>query len=404
MGEDEVSRPEAGLSARAMRAATSAPPPTQTPPAVPIYQTATFASEDAAELAGVLGGERQGYAYSRLDNPTAAAMAAAVAELEGAEAAFAFGSGMAAIHAALVSLLSAGDHIVATRAMYGSSHALLSGLLARFGVETTFVDPTDTDAVEAAFNPRTRVLYLETISNPTIVVADLRELIQRAHRSRIEVVVDNTFASPYLCRPIELGADLVVESCTKWIGGHSDVLAGTVAGSRARIDAVRQVEIDTGGIVSPFSAFLVLRGVETLAVRMERHCASALTLARYLWDTEGMGLVYYPGLPDHPQAQVAQRLLRAGGGMLAFDMGSRAAAAALLDALRIPERTASLGSIRTICVHPASTSHRQLDSAALAAGGIPEGLVRVSVGLEDVEDLIADLAAGLAAVRSAALA
>ncbi|MDQ3870092.1 MAG: PLP-dependent aspartate aminotransferase family protein, partial [Chloroflexota bacterium] len=320
--------------------------------------------------------------------------------LEGAEAGFGFGTGMAAVHAALVSAVRSGDQIVATRALYGSTQALLTRVLPRFGVETVFVDPTDPDAVVAAFTPRTRLLYLETISNPTIVVADLTELIERAHRGRIAVVVDNTFASPYLCRPAELGADLVVESCTKWLGGHSDVMAGTVSGSRERIDAVREIQTDTGGIVAPLNAFLVLRGIETLAVRMEAHCANALTLARFFESADEVIRVYYPGLVSHPQATVAQRQLRAGGGMLALELPSRAAAAALIDALAIPQRTASLGSVFTIAVHPASTSHRQLDDAALAAAGISPGLVRVSVGLEDVEDLIADFAAGLRAARS----
>ncbi len=400
MGERAGAR-ATGFGTRAIRAASTPPPVRQEANSVPVYQAVTFSSDDAAELGDILGDRRPGYAYSRIDNPTAAAMASAVAEIEGSEAGFAFGSGMAAIHAALVSLLGSGDHIVATRAIYGSSHRLLTHVLARFGVQTTFVDPTEPDALEAAFTPRTRVLYLETISNPTIVVADLPDLIQRAHRRGVVVVVDNTFASPYLCRPMELGADLVVESCTKWLGGHSDVLAGVVVGSRTLIDAVRAAATDTGGIVAPFSAFLVLRGIETLHVRMERHCANASALARSLEGDAGVRAVFYPGLASHPQASVAQRLLRAGGGMLAFDVGDRALAAALLDTLEIPPRTASLGSVHTIAVHPPSTTHRQLSEEQLEHAGIPPGLVRVSVGLEEADDLIEDFAAGLAAARSA---
>jgi cystathionine beta-lyase/cystathionine gamma-synthase len=388
-----------GFSTRAIHAATRSPRVRERPYTVPIYQTVTFATEDAEALGDVLNDRRAGYAYSRLDNPTAAAMGRAIAEIEGAEDGFAFGSGMAAIHAAAVSLVSAGDRIVASNALYGSTRALFTHVLGRFGVDTVFVDPTDLDAVRAALAPPTKVLYLETISNPTLVVADLGRLIEQAHRDGVPVVVDNTFASPYLCRPAELGADLVVESCTKWIGGHSDVLAGAVAGSRARVAAVRAVEIDTGGIVSPFSAFLVLRGLETLAVRMERHCATALALARELEANPGVTRVFYPGLASHPQAATAQRELRAGGGMLAFDLGTRDAAARLIDALTLAERTASLGATKTIATHPPSTSHRQLDDRALAQAGIPPGLVRVSVGLEDVEDLSADFAAALVAVR-----
>jgi methionine-gamma-lyase len=372
---------------------------TQQSTAVPIYQSATFAADDAAQLAE-LTTSGNGYTYSRLGNPTAAAMAAAIAELEGADAGFAFGSGMAAIHAALAASLRAGDRVVATRAIYGSTRQLLDRVFARFGVRTDYVDATDLVAVEAAL-AGARLLYVETIANPTTVVADVAALAERAHRAGAELIVDNTFASPYLCRPIELGADLVVASATKWLSGHSDVLAGAVVGSTSRMRDVREVEIDTGGIVAPFSAFLVLRGIATLAVRMDRHCDNALALARWLAAQEGGYPVVYPGLPDHPQAAVAQRQLRAGGGMLTLDVRSREAALAFIDALTIPEQTASLGSIRTLVVHPATTSHRQLDAAGLSEAGISEGLLRVSVGLEDVEDVIADFAVGLAAARSA---
>lgn len=398
---DDHDRPGYRFGTRAIRSASIPAPVHQVPTAVPIYQTATFSAEDSAELGDILGDRRPGYAYSRIDNPTAAAMAQAIADLEGAEAGFALGSGMAAIHAAVTSLVKAGDRIVSTRAVYGSTRTLFSRVMRRFGVHTDFVDPIDIAAVEAAIASGATLLYLETISNPTIVVADLERLIEMAHRHGAQVVVDNTFASPYLCRPIELGADLVVESATKWLGGHSDVVAGAVVGSRARIDAVGEIQTDIGGIVAPFSAFLVLRGIQTLHVRMDRHSQTALVLARYLEAQEGVKAVFYPGLPSHPQAHVAQRLLRAGGGMLALDLGQRDAASAFLDALRLPPRTASLGAVQTIAVHPPSTTHRQFDDAELAASGIPPGLVRVSVGLEDAEDLIADVAAGLAAARTA---
>ncbi|MDQ3552907.1 MAG: aminotransferase class I/II-fold pyridoxal phosphate-dependent enzyme [Chloroflexota bacterium] len=397
---DEHDRPGYRFGTRAIRAASIPVPVHQVPTAVPIYQTATFSADDSAELGDILGDRRPGYAYSRIDNPTAAAMADAIALLEGAEAGFALGSGMAAIHAAVTSLVKAGDRIVSTRAVYGSTRTLFAKVLRRFGVHTDFVDPVDLDAVEAALASGATLLYLETISNPTIVVGDLARLIELAHRHGVKVVVDNTFASPYLCRPIELGADLVVESATKWLGGHSDVVAGAVVGSRAAIDDVREMQTDMGGIVAPFSAFLVLRGIETLHVRMDRHSQTASAVARYLESQDGVRAVFYPGLPSHPQSHVAQRLLRAGGGMLALDLGERAAASAFLDALRLPPRTASLGAVQTIAVHPPSTTHRQFDDAELAASGIRPGLVRISVGLEDAEDLIADVAAGLAAARA----
>jgi cystathionine beta-lyase/cystathionine gamma-synthase len=312
---------------------------------------------------------------------------------------------MAAIHATLVSLVRAGDRIVSTRAVYGSTRSLMDTILARLGVSVLYVDPTDLDAVEAALAAApTRVLYTETIANPSIIVADLARLAELAHRHGATMVVDDTFASPYLCQPLELGADLVVESATKWLSGHSDVIAGVVAGRRGAIEAVRAVSIDTGGIVSPFSAFLVLRGLQTLHVRMDRHSQSALAVARSLEANAAVVSVVYPGLPSHPQAEVAQRQLRAGGGMLAIDLGTRAAAATFIDALRIPPVTATLGSVVTYAVHPPTATHRQLDDAQLRAAGIPAGLVRISVGLEDVDDLLADVDQALSASEAASLA
>jgi len=395
--------PLRGFSTRAIRAASRSPHLDQEATAVPIYQTATFRSADASELADVLTDRRPGYAYSRISNPTAAALADAVAEVEGAEEGFAFGTGMGAIFAALASQVGAGDEVVASNALYGSTRSLLDRELRRFGVGSRFVDVTDPAAVEAAFTAATRVLYIETISNPTIVVADVELMASIAHRHGAVLIVDNTFASPYLCRPAELGADLVVESATKWIAGHSDVTAGVVSGNAAPMAAVRAVQVDTGGIVAPFSAFLVLRGLTTLAVRMERHSSSALALAEYLSRQDDIVVrVHYPGLASHPTAEVARRQLRLGGGMLAFDLGSRAAGTAFLDGLEIGERTASLGSVHTIAVHPPSTTHRQMDEVALERAGIAPGLVRMSVGLEDPEDLLADVSRALDVARDAA--
>jgi len=393
-----------GFSTRAIRAASRTPKFAQEPTTVPIYQTATFRAADAEELSDVLQDRRPGYAYSRIDNPTARALAEAVAELEGAESGFAFGTGMAAIFAALASQVRSGDRIVATRAVYGSTQSLLTKRFGRFGVETVFVEATDAQAVDDALARGAAVLYLETISNPTIAVADIADLVERARRHGARVIVDNTFASPYLCRPLELGADLVVESATKWLGGHSDVLAGVVCGNLERIAEVRELQIDTGGIVAPFSAFLVLRGLATLAVRMERHSASALALARQLEADPRVRRVYYPGLASHPQAAVAQWELRLGGGMLAFDLGTREAGTAFLNGLQLAERTASLGTVHTIAVHPPSSTHRQLDAAGLERAGIAPGLVRLSVGLEDVEDLAEDVSQALGAAARAVTA
>jgi cystathionine beta-lyase/cystathionine gamma-synthase len=393
-----------GFSTRAIRAATRAPRVDQQPNSVPIYQSVTFSAADADELGDVLTEQRSGYAYARISNPTGETLAAAIAELHGAEDGFVFATGMAAIHAALLSVLRAGDRIVCTRAVYGSTRSLLTNVFGGMGIRTEFVDPTDPVGTEAALAAEpTRLLYVETISNPTIVVADLQALATIAHSHGAILIVDNTFASPYLCRPLEFGADLVVESATKFIGGHSDVLAGVAVGDRERIARLRAVQTDTGASLAPFAAFLVLRGLTTLAVRMERHAATATALAGWLERQPGVQRVYHPGLPSHPQAAIARRQLRLGGGMLAFELaGGRPAGRAFIDALTIPERTASLGSIHTIVAHPPSTTHRQLADAEIALAGIAPGLLRCSVGLEDLEDLQADFAQALeVAVRAA---
>ena len=393
--------PSAGFATRAIRAAHRQPVVDQRPTSVPIYQTVTFSSGDTAELGEVLTGQRPGYAYGRIDNPTTAAFGRAVAELEGAEDGVGLATGMAAIHAAFVSLLSAGERVVATSASYGTTRAQLEGVLARLGVASTFVDVTDLAAVARALAAApTKVLYAETIANPTIVVADHAALAALAHRHGALYVVDNTFASPYLCRPIELGADLVVESATKYIAGHSDVLAGVAVGRRDLVDGIRSVIVDTGATLAPMSAFLALRGLSTLAIRMDRHAATAAALAAWLERQPGVSRVYYPALASQPQREVATRELRAGGGMLAFELsGGRDAGRAFIDALTLPELTASLGSVFTMVVHPPSTTHRQLDDAALAQAGITAGLLRVSVGLEDLDDLVTDFERGLVAAR-----
>ena len=394
--------PPRGFATRAILAAHRLPVVDQAPTSVPIYQTVTFAAADAEELGAVANRQVPGYAYGRLDNPTVVAFAAAVAELEGAEAGFGFASGMGAIHAALGTLLSAGDRIVATQASYGTTRAQLSGVFGRLGVTTTFVDVTDLAAVEAALaDAPTRVLYAETIANPTIVVADHVALADLAHRFGALYVVDNTFASPYLCRPIELGADLVVESATKYLAGHSDVMAGVVSGATSLVHRVRDFQVDTGASLDPHAAFLALRGLSTLALRMERHSTTAAALGAWLEVQPGVRRVWYPGLPSHPESEVATRELARGGGMLAFELaGGRAAGEAFIDRLTIPVRTASLGSVFTIVSHPPSTTHRQLDDGALAEAGITPGLLRCSVGLEDFADLVADFSRALDAARA----
>jgi cystathionine beta-lyase/cystathionine gamma-synthase len=391
------------FSTRAILAATRSPEVNQIPSAIPIYQSAAFSTGDAAELGDVLTGATPGYAYSRIDNPTTSALALAVADLEGAEAGLTFATGMAAIHAAIVSVVRAGQAIVAPQAVYGTTRDLMVRVLAGFGIAAEFVDMRDPAAVDAALvRTGAPVLYVETISNPTIVVTDIAALAKIAHKRGALLLVDNTFASPYACRPIEHGADLVMHSATKYLSGHADVLAGVVVGSRERVDAMRPILIDVGGALAPLAAFLVLRGLPTLALRMERHSQTALDLAAWLQGQEGVDRVYYPGLPADPGHEIAARQFDVFGGMLAFELsGGREAGRAFLDAMRVAERTASLGAVRTITTHPPSTTHRQLDAAALKAGGIAPGLLRCSVGLEDVEDLREDFELGLAAAREA---
>ena len=394
------------FSTRAILAATRSPEVNQIPSAIPIYQSAAFSTGDAAELGDVLTGATPGYAYSRIDNPTTSALALAVADLEGAEAGLTFATGMAAIHAAIVSVVRAGQAIVAPQAVYGTTRDLMVRVLAGFGILTEFVDMRDPAAVDAALaRTGAPVLYVETISNPTIVVTDIAALAKIAHKRGALLLVDNTFASPYACRPIEHGADLVMHSATKYLSGHADVLAGVVVGSRERVDAMRPILVDVGGALAPLAAFLVLRGLPTLALRMERHSQTALELAAWLQGQEGVDRVYYPGLPADPGHEIAARQFDVFGGMLAFELsGGREAGRAFLDAMRVAERTASLGAVRTITTHPPSTTHRQLDAAALKAGGIAPGLLRCSVGLEDVEDLREDFELGLAAARAATAA
>lgn len=388
-----------GFSTRAIRAASRIPRVDQQPSSVPIYQTATFASADAQELGDVAGDARGGYAYSRISNPTTSTLGSAYAELAGGEAGVALASGMGAIQAALASQVAAGDRIVAPTAIYGSTRTQLVDTFTRFGVTVDFADLTDPGAAEEAIAAApTRVVYAETIANPTTVVTDHAAIAALARAAGATYIVDNTFASPYVCRPLEHGADLVVESATKFLSGHSDVIAGVVAGPLELVRRVEKVQVDTGATLGPFDAFLVLRGIMTLALRAERHARTAMALAGWLERQEGVLRVLYPGLPSHPHHDVAVRQFRAGvfGGMLAVEVvGGRDGGRAVIDALTVPELTASLGSVHTMVVHPPSTSQRQMAPADLEAAGITPGLLRVSVGLEDIEDLRDDLAAAL---------
>lgn len=378
-------------------------PPTQQPLGLPVYRTAAFAFTTAQEYADVLGGREPGYSYSRVDNPTADAFAAAVAALEGSRVDGAvvgqpFASGMAAISTTLLALLSAGDHIVASAELYGGTYSLLVNVLSRFGVRVSLVDAGDARAVGQALSSETSVVYAETLANPTMAVADLPALAAAAHEVGAVLVVDSTFASPAICRPLEHGVDLVVHSATKYLSGHSDVTGGVVVGAPERLARVRELRIDLGGSLSPDDAYLLHRGIATLPLRVQRSCDSALAVARALDAHPQVSRVHYPGLPGHRDHDLAKRLFDAGryGAIVSVDVrAGRQAAMAFCDRLRLATVATSLGGTHTKVSHAASTTHRQLDDAALIAAGITPGTVRISVGLEDPEDLIADLSAAL---------
>ena len=383
-----------GFSTRAIQAASRVPAAPQPPVNVPIYASATFAVADAAELGELLEFAREGHSYSRYSNPTHQALEEALADLEGAEAALSTASGMAAIHAAVLANVESGDEILIPRAVYGGTIGLARAVLARSGIGHRTVDTSDADAVGNAIGRQTRVLWLETISNPTTAIADVAALSELAHARGLTVVVDNTFASPALANPLALGADLVVHSTTKYIGGHSDIIGGAIVGSTERVKAARQILINAGGNGSPWEAFLALRGIKTLGLRMERHSSNALVVASALEGAPGVAAVRYPGLRSHPQHELAGRVLRDGmaGGMLALELeGGRPAGERFLERVRVAVHETSLGSVETLVSHPASSSHRQLADADLAAAGLSPGMVRVSIGLEDADDLVEDL-------------
>ncbi|HET6379502.1 MAG TPA: aminotransferase class I/II-fold pyridoxal phosphate-dependent enzyme [candidate division Zixibacteria bacterium] len=393
----------AGFATRAIRAASRVPPAPQAPVNVPIYQSSTFEVGSAEELAELLEFSRPGHSYTRYSNPTHAALEEALAELEGAEGGLVTASGMAAIHGVVMSVLRTGDELLIPRAVYGGVIGLARAVLEPAGIAVRAVDTTDAGATSEAIGPRTRLVWLETISNPTTAMADVAAIARAAHERGALVAVDNTFASPYLANPLAQGADFVVHSVTKYIGGHSDLTGGAVLGSAERVAAARRVVINAGGNASPLDAFLALRGLKTLALRMERHSSNALAVATALEGAPGVARVLYPGLASHPQHALARSVLRDGkaGGMLAIDLaGGRAAGERFLDALQVAVHATSLGSAETLCSHPASSSHRQLSEEELPASGLTAGMVRISIGLEDPEDLIADLRA--AAEASAA--
>ncbi|NJL07097.1 MAG: aminotransferase class I/II-fold pyridoxal phosphate-dependent enzyme [Methylacidiphilales bacterium] len=368
----------------------------------PIHLSSTYVFETAEHGAEVFAGLRDGYAYGRTKNPTQSILETRLADLEGGEAALAVASGMGAISATLWTLLNAGDHVVIDKVLYGNSYKLFTTGLSRFGVEVTVADFTNTDSVAAAVRAgKTRLVYFETPANPNLRVIDIAAISAIARRAGALTLVDNTFATPALQRPLRYGADLVVHSATKYLGGHGDLLAGIVVGPAETIKRVRQhgLRYLTGATLAPLSAFLVLRGLKTLELRMAQHSRSALAVAEMLAAHPAVGVVHYPGLPSFPQAEIVRRQMAAGSGLVSFEMkGGLNAGRALMNALTLAQRGVSLGDTETLVQHPASMTHAAYSPEERAAHGISEGLIRLSVGLETTDDILGDLDFALAHV------
>jgi methionine-gamma-lyase len=380
-----------GPSTRSVHAGECADPTGALEP--PLVLSSAFGFDSAAQAAAAFRGEQEHYIYGRWRNPTVEHLEAKLAALEGADDAVATASGMAAVTGAVLANVRAGEHVVAPLAFYGESSRLLRERLPVFGIETTFVDATRVEAYAAAIRPETRVLYAETPANPNLAISDLAALAALARERGLLLVCDNTFATPYCQRPLSLGADLVVHSLTKALSGHGDAIGGAVAGSRQRVSAVRELVVKGfGGVLAPFNAFLIARGLKTLALRQRQACASALQIAQWLKAHPAVSAVHYPGLESDPGHALAARQMFAFGTLVAFELsGGIEAGRQLLDRVKLLTHAVSLGDVRTLVTHPASTTAANVPREVRAAAGIGDGLLRLSVGIEDVPDLIGDL-------------
>lgn len=371
--------------------------------AVPIYQTSTFVFDSAEQGGKRFALEEEGYIYSRLGNPTTAVFEEKIAALEGGEAAVATSSGIGAITSTLWTLLKAGDHVIADKTLYGCTFAYLNHGVAKFGVEVDFIDTSDLELVRKTMKSNTRVVYLETPANPNMKVVDIKAVAEIAHTNpNTLVVVDNTFATPFCQRPLELGCDVVVHSVTKYLNGHGDVIAGVVISKKEIIDQVRLVGVKdmTGSVLGPTEAFYIIRGMKTFELRMRRHCENAMKVAEYLESHDKIEKVYYPGLKSHDGYEIASKQMDAFGGILAFELkGGFEAGKTLLNNVKMAALAVSLGDAETLIQHPASMTHSPYTKEERLAAGITDGLVRLSVGLENIEDIIADLEYGLAQIK-----
>jgi len=367
------------------------PDPTTGSVAVPIYQTSTYVQEGL--------GKHKGYEYGRTQNPTRSALETNLAVLEGGAGARAFASGMAAI-TAISTLVKKGDHVICSNMTYGGTYRYYTKILANYGVDFSFVDTSLAEDVERAMRPETKMLHLESPTNPTMQLCDIAALANIAHRNGAVVVVDNTFASPYLQKPLALGADIVMHSTTKFLGGHSDTIGGAaIAKSKEHVEWLSFVQNSSGAILSPMDSWLVLRGIKTLVVRMERHEANGRAVAAHLAKQSKVRKVNYPGLPSHPQYALAKKQMTGFGAMISFDLGSFDNAAAFLAKVRLCSLAESLGGVETLISHPATMTHAAIPEEERNRLGVTPGLVRISVGIEDIEDILADLDQALAAVK-----
>lgn len=371
----------------------------------PIYQTSTFKFKSVEHGASLFAGEEKGYIYTRMANPTVEAMENAIADLEGGHKALGCASGMAAIHTVFASLLSAGDHVVCSAAVYGPTTTLLNTVMKRFGVETTFVDTAYSENVLNEIKPNTKVVYVETPGNPTLCISDIEEISKIAHQHNAVVVVDNTFMSPALQNPLKLGADVVLHSLTKFLNGHADVVGGIIVVKDGKTYLhFRKTLNQIGGVIDPFNSFLVHRGLKTLAIRMEKHSENAQKIAEWLEKQPLVKGIRFPGLKSHPNYEAGLKQHSAPGGLIKFEVeGGFEAGKIFMNSLNLCTLAVSLGGVETLIQHPASMTHFSMGKEARLAGGITDGLVRLSVGIENVDDIIADLKQALEKVKESNL-
>ena len=358
----------------------------------PIFQTVNYEYENAEDGFAVFNGAKQGYIYTRDGNPNTDHLAELVALLEEGEMAATTASGMAAISSAILSLVKPGDHIVSSKFIYGGTRAWLEGPLNDQNISSSFVNILDEQEIISAITPATKILYAEVLANPNLIVADLDLLSKIANKNNLVLIIDNTFTPPPIIQPLKYGADLVIHSATKYLGGHGDIIGGVIVGSAGRIQNINKIIKLYGGVSSPFNAWLAMRGLKTLAVRLDNHCRNALKVAEFLDKHPKVNQVYYPGLASHPQHKLAARQLNGFGGMLAFEIkGDFSAVKRIMDAVKVFNFTVSLGEIDSLIMHPASTSHVSLSDKDKKALGITDSLIRLSIGIEDSDDLIYDL-------------